>query len=81
MKDQNSSKAVNDNEILYGLKNDQFQPFLPTKKVLKKKTLQNGNNLKFLYFVMPEIRRINVKMLQSHQSEEKFIRQRFQLHS
>ena len=31
MKDQNSSKEVNVHEILYGPKNDQFQPFFQPK--------------------------------------------------
>ena len=43
MKDQNSSKAVNDNEILYGLKNDQFQPFFQPKV---------QNSTKKIYFMI-----------------------------
>ena len=53
MKNQNSSKAVNDNEILHGLKNDQFQPFFQPKVQCSTKKIVGSEAL--IRWVHPEL--------------------------
>ena len=53
MKNQNSSKAVNDNEILHGLKNEQFQPFFQPKVQCSTKKIVGSEAL--IRWVHPEL--------------------------
>ena len=53
MKNQNSIKAVNDNEILHGLKNDQFQPFFQPKVQSSTKKIVGSEAL--IRWVHPEM--------------------------
>ena len=53
MENQNSNKAVNDNEILLGLKNEQFQPFFQPKVQSSTKKIVGSEAL--IRWVHPEL--------------------------
>ena len=53
MKNQNSSEAINDNEILHGLKNEQFQPFFQPKVQCSTKKIVGSEAL--IRWVHPEL--------------------------
>ena len=53
MKNKNSCEAINDNEILHGLKNAQFQPFFQPKVQCSTKKIVGSEAL--IRWVHPEL--------------------------